>query len=92
MTVASTTAGISTTIPTRILARGSALRSVLAPVAFGAIFLGLWQLFVVALDIAPNILPSPSAIGAALLGVLGAALVGLIELALRRYTTSEVRS
>jgi NitT/TauT family transport system permease protein len=57
-------AATATTIPTRILARGSALRAVLAPIAFGVIFFGLWQLLVVALDIAPNIVPSPLAIAA----------------------------
>ena len=80
MTVVSTsTAALSTTIPTRILARGSALRSVLAPIAFGVIFLGLWQLFVVALDIAPNILPSPLAIGAEFVGNLGSVLAGALR-------------
>ena len=80
MTTATTSAAaISTTIPTRILARGSAIRSVLAPIAFGVIFLGLWQLLVVALAIEPNILPSPLAIGAEFVSNLGSVIDGAVR-------------
>jgi NitT/TauT family transport system permease protein len=78
MTVAATTSA-SITVPTRILAHGSVVRSVLAPIAFGVIFLGLWQLLVVALDIAPNVLPSPLAIGAEFVGNLGSVLAGAVR-------------
>jgi len=78
MTVA-TTSSASVTVPTRILARGSAIRAVLAPIAFGVIFLGLWQLFVVALEIEPNILPSPLAIGAEFVANLGSVLAGALR-------------
>ena len=70
MTVVSTSS-VSVTVPTRILARGSTFRSVLAPIVFGVIFLGIWQLLVVALDIEPNIVPSPLAIGAEFVANLG---------------------
>ena len=73
------TAGLSTTIPTRILVRGSAFRSVLAPIAFGVMFLGLWQLLVVALEIEPNIVPSPLAIGAEFVANLGSVLAGALR-------------
>lgn len=76
-------------VPRRILARGPAVRTVLAPLVFGAAFLGLWQLLVVALDIDPFIVPAPSAIASQLLDHLdtvvsgalrtgGNALVGLV--------------
>ncbi len=52
----------TTTIPSRVLARGSAWRTVLAPVVFGGIFIGLWQLLVTALEIEPSVVPSPAAI------------------------------
>ncbi|MFL6065908.1 MAG: ABC transporter permease [Friedmanniella sp.] len=57
-----TEAASATTIPERVLVRGSAVRSVLAPLVLGATVLGLWQLAVVALDIQPFVVPSPSAI------------------------------
>jgi NitT/TauT family transport system permease protein len=80
MTVASTTsAGISTTIPARILARGPAYRAVVAPIVFGLVFLGLWQLLVVALEIEPNILPSPLAIGAEFVANLDSVLAGALR-------------
>jgi NitT/TauT family transport system permease protein len=77
------------TIPSRILARGSLYRSVLAPIAFGVIFVGLWQLLVTALKIEPFVVPSPSAIitefwanlGNVVSGALrtgGNALIGLV--------------
>lgn len=52
----------SSTIPGRILARGTTIGSVLAPVGFGVLLLGLWQLLVVVFDIPPYIIPSPTAI------------------------------
>ena len=50
------------TIPSRILARGSTYRAVLAPIAFGVIFVGLWQFLVTALEVEPYVVPSPAAI------------------------------
>ena len=70
---------VATTIPSRILAGGSALRAVLAPIAFGVIFLGLWQLLVVALEIEPNIVPSPLAIGAEFVARLDSVLAGALR-------------
>jgi NitT/TauT family transport system permease protein len=55
-------AGAATTVPSRLLARGPAYRTVLAPVVFGLVFLGAWQLLVVALDVDPYVVPSPVAI------------------------------
>ncbi len=52
----------TTTIPVRILARGSTYRTVLAPIAFGVIFVGLWQFLVTALEVEPYVVPSPAAI------------------------------
>jgi NitT/TauT family transport system permease protein len=52
------------TVPSRILAGGSLARSVLAPVAFGVIFLGLWQALVTGLQIEPYVVPSPLEIAA----------------------------
>ena len=54
----------TTTVPSRILARGPAWRSVLAPLIFGAGFIGLWQGLVTAFRIEPFLVPSPAAIGA----------------------------
>ena len=50
------------TIPSRILARGSTYRSGLAPITFGVIFVGLWQVLVTVLAIEPFVVPSPAAI------------------------------
>ena len=46
---ATATAAATATIPSRILARGSAYRVVLAPIVFGLLFLGLWQALVTVL-------------------------------------------
>ncbi|GAA3638323.1 ABC transporter permease [Microlunatus ginsengisoli] len=53
----------TTTIPSRVLAGGSAVRSVVAPIVLGAIVIVAWQALVVGLQIEPFVLPSPSAIG-----------------------------
>jgi NitT/TauT family transport system permease protein len=45
---------------------GSVFRALWPPVVFGAVFLGLWQFVVEFFDIAPYLLPSPSAIWTAL--------------------------
>jgi NitT/TauT family transport system permease protein len=58
------TAATTATIPSRILARGSVYRAVLAPLVFGVVFLGLWQALVMLLHIEANIVPSPLAIAA----------------------------
>ena len=39
----SAAAGTPTTVPSRILARGSGLRVVLAPLLFGVLVLGAWH-------------------------------------------------
>lgn len=54
--------GTTSTIPSRILAGGSTLHTVLAPLAFGVLFIGLWQALVTGLKIEPFIVPSPAAI------------------------------
>jgi NitT/TauT family transport system permease protein len=51
-----------TTIPQRILAGGSGYRTVLAPLLFGLVVVGIWQLLVTALAIEPFLIPSPAAI------------------------------
>jgi NitT/TauT family transport system permease protein len=66
-------------IPSRILARGSAYRAVLAPLVFGVIFLGLWQALVMILDIEPNIVPSPLAIAAEFAANLGSVVSGALR-------------
>ena len=50
------------TVPRRILVPGSAVRAVFAPIVFGVVFVGLWQLLVMILEIEPFIVPSPAAI------------------------------
>lgn len=50
------------TVPRRILVPGSAVRAVFAPIVFGVVFVGLWQLLVMILEIEPFIVPSPTAI------------------------------
>lgn len=60
--MSATGAAAVATIPERVLARGSAVRTVLAPVVLGAVVVGLWQLLVTALGIAPFVVPAPSAI------------------------------
>ncbi len=74
--------GSGIVLPRRILAGGSLARSVLAPIGFGVIFLGLWQALVTGLQIEPYVVPSPLEIaaefGANIASVLsGAARTGL---------------
>ena len=56
--------GSGIVLPRRILAGGSLARSVLAPIGFGVIFLGLWQALVTGLQIEPYVVPSPLEIAA----------------------------
>ena len=75
-------AGSGIVLPRRILAGGSLVRSVLAPIGFGVIFVGLWQALVTGLQIEPYVVPSPleiaSEFGANIASVLsGAARTGL---------------
>jgi len=70
---------MSTAVLRRILARGSASRTVLAPVVFGVVFLGLWQLVVESLQIAPYLIPAPSAILAQFVGNLSSVLDGVLH-------------
>jgi NitT/TauT family transport system permease protein len=78
-TTASETTGPATTIPSRILARGSASWIVLAPIAFGVVFLAVWQLLVVALAIEPFIVPSPTAILGEFVTNLGSVIAGSLR-------------
>ena len=51
----------------------------LAPVVFGLVFVGLWQLFVTALEIEPYIVPSPAAILAEFIANFGSVLSGALQ-------------
>ncbi len=61
----------SPTVPSRVLAPGGSARTVVAPLVFGAVLVGLWQLLVTTLDIDPYVVPAPSAILAELVDNLG---------------------
>jgi NitT/TauT family transport system permease protein len=50
----------SPTVPSRVLAPGTSVRTVVAPLVFGAVVVGLWQVLVTALDIDPYVVPAPS--------------------------------
>jgi NitT/TauT family transport system permease protein len=76
---ATATTATTATIPSRILARGSAYRVVLAPIVFGLLFLGLWQALVTVLRIEPNIVPSPLAIGTEFMANLGSVVSGALR-------------
>ena len=77
--MSASTSSTSITVPSRILARGSTYRAVLAPIAFGLAFLALWHLLVVALAIEPNVIPSPLAIGREFLANLDSVLAGALR-------------
>jgi len=77
--VIATAVASATTVPERLLARGPAARTVLAPVVLGAVVVGLWQLAVVALEVPPSVVPAPSAI----LGQFGANLGPVVAGSLR---------
>jgi NitT/TauT family transport system permease protein len=64
------------TVPSRILAPGRGVRTVLAPLLFGVVFVGLWQLLVTGLGIDPYIVPTPSAILGELVDNLGPVVSG----------------
>jgi len=66
-------------VPARVLARGPHTRTVLAPVVFGLVVVGLWQLLVVALGIEPFLIPAPSAIAQQLLANAGSVLAGSLR-------------
>ena len=67
------------TVPSRILARGPVVRAVLAPIGFGVVFLGLWQLLVTALDVDPFVVPAPSAIAGEFLANLPTVVSGSLR-------------
>lgn len=67
------------TIPEQVLARGSAVRTVLAPLVLGAVVIGLWQLLVTVLGVAPFVLPAPSAILAQFVDNLGNVTAGSLR-------------
>lgn len=73
------TSASAATVPSRLLARGSTYQAVLAPIAFGALFLGLWQLLVTALEIDPFVVPAPSAIAAEFVGNLPTVVAGSLR-------------
>jgi NitT/TauT family transport system permease protein len=64
------------TVPARVLAPGRSVRTVVAPLVFGVVFVGLWQLVVSALHIDPYIVPAPSAILAEVVDNLGSVVSG----------------
>ena len=67
--------GLST-VPARLLAPGRSVRTVVAPVVFGLVFVGLWQLLVTGLGIDPYVVPAPSAILGELVAHLGSVAFG----------------
>ncbi len=76
---ATATVATTATIPSRILARGSTYRAILAPLVFGVVFLGLWQALVMVFDIEPNIVPSPVSIAAEFAANLGSVVSGALR-------------
>jgi len=64
------------TVPARVLAPGRGVRTVAAPLVFGVVVIGLWQVLVSALHIDPYVLPAPSAILAELVDNLGTVVSG----------------
>ena len=50
----------ATTIPERAFARGAVSRTVIGPIVFGAVLIGLWQAIVDGFNIEQFIVPSPS--------------------------------
>ncbi len=67
------------TVPRRILVPGSAVRAVIAPIVFGVVFVGLWQLLVMILEIEPFIVPSPAAIAGEFGDNLGSVISGALR-------------
>ena len=47
------------TVPSRVLAPGGSARTVVAPLAFGVVFVGAWQASSSALGIDPYVVPAP---------------------------------
>jgi len=64
------------TVPARVLAPGRSVRTVVAPLVLGVVFVGLWQLVVAGLHIDPYVVPAPSAILAELVDNLGSVASG----------------
>jgi len=64
------------TVPARVLAPGRSVRTVVAPIVFGVVFIGLWQLVVAGFHIDPYVVPAPSAILAELVDNLGSVTSG----------------
>lgn len=69
----------SPTVPSRVLAPGTSVRTVVAPLVFGAVVVGLWQVLVTALDIDPYVVPAPSAILAEVVDNLGSVTSGAVH-------------
>ncbi len=67
------------TVPRRMLVPGSAVRAVIAPIVFGVVFVGLWQLLVMILEIEPFIVPSPAAIAGEFGDNLGSVISGALR-------------
>lgn len=72
-------AGTDVTVPRRVLARGAGARTVLAPIAFGVVFLGSWQLLVTAFQVDAFLVPAPSAILAELVDHADTVLAGSLR-------------
>ncbi|MET0928629.1 MAG: hypothetical protein ABWX74_03880, partial [Aeromicrobium sp.] len=60
MTTEMATVAGATTIPERVIARGTAWRTVLGPVVLGVVMIGLWQGIVDGFGIDEYIVPSPT--------------------------------
>ena len=69
----------SPTVPSRVLAPGTSVRTAVAPLVFGAVVVGLWQVLVTALDIDPYVVPAPSAILAEVVDNLGSVTSGAVH-------------
>jgi NitT/TauT family transport system permease protein len=69
--------GTAVAVPRRVLAPGPWLRTLVAPIAFGVIFVGLWQLLVTGLDVDAYIVPSPADIVGEFTGNLQVMVAGI---------------
>ncbi len=80
MTTASEQVGAqAVSIPRRLLARGSGWATRWAPILFGVVFLGMWQLLVTVLHVAEYVVPSPVAIGGQFLANLDTVVAGSLR-------------
>lgn len=66
-------------VPRRLWSRGAGSATVWAPVLFGVVFLGVWQVLVTALDVAEFVIPSPLAILGQFAGNLDTVVAGSLR-------------